>query len=76
MKKKLTVFGFVKIIKESLGDNLLLARGFEGLLNFIAVSLRISADSYEVRGTITWHKHHEAANKIHDALEKRGYYDD
>lgn len=75
MKKKLTAIGFVKIIKKSLGDTLLLRR-YEALLNFIAVSLRIIADSYEVRGTITWHKYHEAVNKIHDALEKRGYYDD
>ena len=75
MKKKLTVFGFVKIIKESLGDTLLL-RGFEDVLNFIAMSLRVRAESAEVRGTITWHKYHEAANKIHDALDKRGYYDE
>ena len=75
MKKKLTAIGFVKILKKSLGDTLLL-RGFEDALNFIAMSLRIRADSHEVHGTITWHRYHEAANKIHEALEKRGYYDE
>lgn len=76
MKKKLTVFGFVKIIKKSLGGNLLLAGGFEGVLNFIAMSLRLRAESAEVHGTYAWYKYHEAANKIHDALDKRGYYDE
>ena len=76
-KKKLTAFGFVKIIKKSLGESLLLYGGYEGILNFLAMSMRLRINSEEMRdATYVKHKYEDAANKIHKALEKRGYYDD
>ena len=74
--KKLTAFGFVRIVKQSFGDNMLFSDELEGVLNFIAMSLRLRADSIEVRDTCIADSYINAANAIHVELDKRGYYDE
>ena len=75
-KKKLTAIGFVKIIKQSFGDNMFFSDGFEGVLNFIAMSMRVRAMGKDIEGTCIAENYTRAANKIHEALDKRGYYND